>query len=100
MVKHVVVWKLKDFAEGKNKTENAQTMKSLLAGMQGKIPGLKHLEVGINITKEQSDVDVVLFSEFAAQADLDIYQDHPVHVAVKDFIGKVCTARYVIDYEV
>jgi hypothetical protein len=100
MVKHIVVWKLKDFAEGKNKAENAQAMKFLLAGMQGKIPGLKHVEVGINITKEQSDVDVVLFSEFASLAELDIYQNHPVHVAVKDFIGKVCTSRYVIDYEV
>jgi hypothetical protein len=100
MIKHIVVWKLKEVAEGKSKFENAQAMKSLLDGMRGKIPGLKHLEVGLNTTEEQSDADIVLYAEFGTRADLAAYQIHPVHVAAGTFISKVRAERYVVDYEV
>ena len=49
MLKHIVVWKLKDFAEGASKDENAHKMKALLEGLKKKIKVIKTLEVGINI---------------------------------------------------
>jgi hypothetical protein len=100
MIKHIVVWKLQESAEGKSKTENAMHMKILLENMRGKIPGLKHLEVGLNTTGEQSDADIVLYAEFETRADLVAYQIHPVHVAAGTFISKVRAERYVVDYDV
>jgi len=100
MVKHIVVWRLKEKAEGRTKAENALKVKEMLEGMRGKIPGMRHIEVGINTTKEDSTADIALYSEFDSRDALDVYQDHPVHVAVKDFIKNVRAERQVIDYEV
>jgi hypothetical protein len=100
MVKHIVVWKLKDFAESHDKYQNASIVKELLESMRGKIPGLRHIEVGINFTKEENAGDVVLYSELESREALDVYQNHPVHIAVKDFIKNVRSERRVVDYEV
>ena len=48
MVRHVVMWKLKDEAEGASKAENAVKMARMLEGLVGKIGGLLKLEVGID----------------------------------------------------
>jgi Stress responsive A/B Barrel Domain len=100
MIKHIVAWKLKDFAEGSSKEQNAKKVKELLEDMNGKIPGLRHIEVGINFTIEENCADVVLYSELDSREALDLYQTHPVHVAVKDFIKNVRSERQVIDYEI
>jgi hypothetical protein len=41
----------------------------------------------------------VLYSVFADRAALDAYQDHPVHAAVKPFMGAVRRERQCMDYE-
>jgi hypothetical protein len=68
MFKHIVVWKLKEFAEGASKEENARKMKVLLEGLKGKIRAIKSLEVGININGYPDSYDVILYSEFAPQS--------------------------------
>lgn len=100
MVKHIVVWTLKDFAEGNDKQYNALKVKELLESMRGKIPGLQHIEVGINFTVEEGCADVVLYSELDSREALECYQNHPIHVAVKGFIKNVRSERQVIDYEI
>ena len=55
---------------------------------------------GINFTEEENAADVVLYSELDSREALDVYQNHPVHVAVKDFIKNVRAERQVIDYEI
>ena len=47
MVKHIVMFKLKDFAEGANKKENALKIKSSLEGLKSKIKEVKYIEVGL-----------------------------------------------------
>jgi hypothetical protein len=44
--------------------------------------------------------DVALYSAFENQAALDAYQQHPDHVAIKQFLGEVSEERYVVDYVV
>jgi Stress responsive A/B Barrel Domain len=46
----------------------------------------------------KTDFDIALYSEFESYADLDIYQEHPEHLKVASFIGKVRTARAAVDY--
>lgn len=101
MVKHVVMWKLKNVAKGKTKIENAQIMKTLLEGLPEKIEELSSAEVGINILEGESEAiyDVVLTTVCNSREDLQIYAKHPAHVRVIEFIGKVTDDRRVVDYE-
>lgn len=100
MIKHIVMWKLKDFANGKEKIENAKIMKIILEELKYKISGIKHIEVGINVNPSKQAYDVVLYSEFESVEDLTIYQNHSEHIAVSEFISEVRTERVVIDYEI
>ncbi|HPJ38988.1 MAG TPA: Dabb family protein, partial [Spirochaetota bacterium] len=50
MVKHIVLWKLKEQAHGKSKKENAETIKSMLENLNGKIPGMISIEVGFDFS--------------------------------------------------
>ncbi|MGQ3685674.1 MAG: Dabb family protein [Candidatus Loosdrechtia sp.] len=99
MIKHIVMWKLKDFAEETNKTGNAVKIKELLESLKGKIPEIKHIEVGIDISRADSSSDVVLYSEFDCLEDLDAYQKHPEHMNIVQFVKEVCVERRVADYE-
>lgn len=98
MLKHIVMWKLKDFAEGKEKNENVILIKEMLLSLRAKIPEIKAMEVGININSSEQAYDAVLYSEFEDEKALNIYQNHPEHKKVSEFVGKVRVARTVIDY--
>jgi hypothetical protein len=98
MVKHIVMFKLKDFAEGANKKENALRIKSSLEGLKSKIKEVKYLEVGISISDAADFYDMVLISEFSDAKDLSNYQKHPEHVKAAEFINKVRLERKLVDY--
>jgi hypothetical protein len=100
MIKHIILWRLKDFAEGSTKQDNAMKVKSMLEDMRGKIPGLIKLEVGLNFEGSDTASDISLYTEFESREALDGYQSHPVHMKVKEFIPLVRTERRVVDYEV
>ena len=99
MIKHIVMFKLKDSAEGQDKSENAGRLKALLESLKENIPAVKCLEVGMNIGKSASASDVVLYSEFDDMRALEYYRDHPEHIKAVEFITKVCSERRVVDYE-
>jgi hypothetical protein len=63
MLKHIVMWKLKDRAEGRTKAENAKMMKLMLEGLKEKIQEIEHIEVGMNVIPSEAAFDVVLYSE-------------------------------------
>ena len=100
MIKHIVMWKLKEHAEGADKASNARKMKNLLDACAGIVPGILKLEVALAQPGLEATYDVVMYSEFADKAALDAYQDHPQHAALKPFIGAVREARQCVDYEV
>jgi heme-degrading monooxygenase HmoA len=100
MIKHIVMWKLKDQAEGAGRAANAAKMKALLDGCRDVVPGIVEFEVALAQPGLEATYDVVLYSVFADKAALDAYQDHPRHVAVKPFIGAVRLERQCMDYEV
>ena len=99
MIKHIVMWKLKDQAEGAGRAANAAKMKALLEGCRDIVPGIVEFEVALAQPGLEATYDVVLYSVFADKAALDAYQDHPKHVAVKPFIGAVRLERQCMDYE-
>jgi hypothetical protein len=98
MLKHIVLFKLKAKAEGATKNENAKRIKRDLEALKGKIPQIRHLEVGINSIISEAAYDVALYSEFANEADLNTYSRHPEHLQVAEFMRKVREGRVVVDY--
>jgi len=100
MIKHIVMWKLKEHAEGADRAANARKMKELLDACAGIVPGILKLEVGLAEPGLEATYDVVLYSEFTDKAALDAYQEHPQHQALKPFFGAVRDARQCMDYTV
>ncbi|WP_029903607.1 Dabb family protein [Prevotella sp. 10(H)] len=98
MVKHIVMWKLKEEAHGNDKATNARLVKEKLEALSGKIDGLLKIEVGIDILGG-GNFDVVLYSELTNKEALDTYQNHPLHQAELPFIREAVTDRKAVDYE-
>jgi hypothetical protein len=99
LIKHIVMWKLKEHAEGADKATNARKMKALLDSCSALVPGIGAFEVALATPGLEATYDVVLYSEFAHAAALAAYQHHPVHAAMKPFIGAVRLDRQCMDYE-
>ena len=99
MLKHVVMWRLKESAEGRKKAENALIMKEMLDLLPYQIKEIKNLEVGINMLSTPPSYDLILIVDFANLLDLQAYQAHPEHVKVADHILKLRETRAVVDYE-
>jgi hypothetical protein len=99
MLKHIVMWKLKEHAEGAGRAANAVKLKALLDACDKLVPGMLKLEVAIAEPGLEATYDVVMYSEFADKAALDAYQEHPQHVALKPFVIAVREARQCMDYQ-
>lgn len=100
MIKHVVMWKMKPQAEGADAAANLFLMREKLLGLKKVIPQIVWSEVGFDFLHTGASYDIVLTCHTANRADFQIYQDHPEHVLVKQFIAKVTESRVVADYEV
>lgn len=99
MIKHIVMWKMKDQAEGASKADNMKKITALLNNLVGVVPGLIRVEVGENFSESPAAADLVLYSELESKEALPIYQQHPEHVKVAQFIEAVTIDRQVVDYE-
>lgn len=104
MIRHVVMWKLKEEAEGASKSKNAEKMKLILEGLKTSIEEIKNVEVGINITKEDEEpgeaFDVVLISDFETELDYTMYTRNAQHKKAIKFINSVIEERFFVDYKV
>ncbi len=98
MLRHIVLWRLQG-ASPADKRPVALEIKSRLEALNGRVPGLILLQVGIDFSESPESADVVLYSEFESRQALEAYQVHPEHVAVMPYIKSVRTERRVVDYE-
>jgi hypothetical protein len=98
MLKHIVLWKLKDFANGNSKEQNKEIIKRELLELKNYIQEIVSIEVGFNVIKSNQSYDVCLYSEFRNETDLLIYQQHEMHQKFALFMNDVVEARVVIDY--
>lgn len=99
MIKHIVMWQLKETANGKTKEDNKQMLKKLLEDLIPKIPMIVSLEVGLKgVDSPANNDDVVLVSEFKTWDDLSAYNTHPEHLKVVEFVKTVVEKRSAVDY--
>jgi quinol monooxygenase YgiN len=96
MIKHVVIWKIKD---PEQRAPHASAVKRALEALRGHIPGMLKIEVGIDIGYDKASHDVILYSEFESRAALDEYQKHPLHEDAKAIVSLLVTDRRVVDWE-
>lgn len=103
MIRHVVMWKLKDEAEGATKEKNAEKMKLILEGLKTNIDEIKNVEVGINISDDDQEAgspsDVVLISDFETELDYTMYTRNEHHKKAVKFINSVIEERRFVDYK-
>lgn len=99
MLKHVVMWKLKDRAAGLEKPALALEFKRRLEALVGLVPEIRAFEVGLNVVAGETQRDVVLVSAFDDPAGLEAYVKHPAHQAVVAFVKEVTEERRAVDYE-
>ncbi len=103
MIRHVVMWKLKDEAEGASRKKNAEKMKLILEGLKINIEEIKNVEVGINIVKEENEdsaFDVVLISDFETELDYTMYTRNVHYKKAMAFINSVTDKWFFVDYKV
>jgi len=94
MLVHIVMFQF----NVENKEANMATVKAMLEALPSKIPSLKKMEVGIDISKVERSFDMVLVSHFEDQAGLDSYAPHPAHQEVVSVIKEMTNLSKVVDY--
>ena len=99
MIKHIVFWKLKEDITGGERDALLRKIKDGFEALQGKIPGLQKIEIGIDFSRGADSGDFALYSEFDSRAALDAYATHPLHDAMVQIVRPVRIERRVVDYE-
>lgn len=99
MVKHIILWTLKEMSEEEKSVVKAG-IKEGLESLAGKIPGLLEIKVIADGRLESSTADLMLDSSFESFDALKAYSKHPEHVKVADEKVRPYTAsRSCLDYE-
>lgn len=95
MIKHIVCFKLKD-----NSAESCEKAAEIFKSMEGKVPQLKGIQVGIDFLHSPRSYDIILETVFDDKEALDAYQKDPYHCdVVKKYIHSVQETSVSVDYE-
>lgn len=100
MVKHIILWTLKEMSEDEKNRVKAD-IKAGLEGLAGEIPGLLDIKVVTEGRLETSNADLMLDSSFESFDALKNYAVHPAHVKVADEkVRPFTAARSCLDFVV
>ena len=100
MVKHIILWQLKDELSAAEKAEIKANIKTGLEGLAGQIPGLVEVHVNIN-GLPSSNADLMLDTTFETAEALKGYSTRPAHVAVANSkVRPYYKNRVCLDYEI
>jgi Stress responsive A/B Barrel Domain len=99
MIKHIVMWNVRG-DDAAARARNIALLKTEFESLRGRIPGLLHLEIGIDDSRIDYACDVVLITEFESRQALADYAQHPEHLRVRTALGDLRSARHQVDYEI
>ena len=101
MIRHVCMFKFKEFADGRTKSENVTITKNMLDKLPETIPYIINSKTYIgDECQKQDNYDLILISDFESLETLEKYKVHPDHVAVDNFMRPVRLSRVCIDYNI
>ncbi len=98
MVKHIVLFKLKETLPQEEKLKVMNDFKAAIEALPAKIGFIRHIFVGLNANSAEK-WDICLDSEFDTLADVNAYAVHPDHVAAAGLLKEVKADRACVDYE-
>jgi hypothetical protein len=95
------MWKLKEFSTMEERERVVIELRRRLLAMKNRIPEIRTMEVGINATEASStNYEVALISEFESFEKLKVYQEHPEHKKLIEFLAQIRIHRVAIDFEI
>lgn len=97
MLKHIVMWKLRGDTPAE-RAAAALTVQRAFESLRGRVPGLRHIEIGIDQSTVDYACDVVLYSEFDNAEALRGYAEHPEHLRARREVGDLRIERHQVDY--
>ncbi len=100
MIRHVVMWRLKDFDGVTGNPVQMDVLQKCISAMRAEVPGLIMIDLGVDKSRTPDSADLILVSEFESWAALDAYQVHPLHDEFKKLFGPLRTERRLGDYEI
>ncbi|HNX44324.1 MAG TPA: Dabb family protein [Bacteroidales bacterium] len=100
MIRHIVLFKLRDFESEIRKQEIRLKIKNRIEELPGKIDLIRRCEVGVDIRKLEMSYDIVLIMDFDNLNDLNTYTDHPAHQEFIRFNKEFSAAKVCIDCEI
>lgn len=98
MVKHIVLFKLKDSIPEAERLEIMKSFKQAIEVLPQTISVIRKIEVSLNVNPEES-WHIALYSEFDSLDDVKTYATHPDHVAAGKIIADAKENRACVDYE-
>lgn len=97
MVKHIVLFKLKETLSREEKLKVMNDFKAAIEALPAKIDFIRNIFVGLNVNPDEK-WDICLDSEFDTLADVNAYATHPDHVAAAGLLKDVKADRACVDY--
>ena len=98
MVKHIVLFKLKDEVSAEKKAAVMHQFKEAIEALPAKISVIRKIEVGLNMDPGET-WNIALYSEFDSLEDVKYYATHPDHVAAGKILAETKESRACVDYE-
>ena len=98
MVKHIVLFKLKDTLSKDEKCEVMNRFKAAIEALPEKIEVIRKVFVGLNMN-EAEQWDICLESEFDTLDDVKLYASHPAHVEAAGILKETKQERACVDYD-
>lgn len=98
MVKHIVMFKLKETLSKEEKLDVMNRFKAAIEALPTKIDVIRKVFVGLNINESEA-WDICLESEFDTLDDVKLYAVHPDHVAAAGILKDAKQDRACVDYE-
>lgn len=98
MLKHIVMWNVRG-DDAASRERHIALLKTAFESLRGRVPGLLHVEVGVDESRIDYACDVVLYTEFDSREALAAYAEHPEHLRVKRALGDLRIARHQVDYD-
>ncbi|OHD53741.1 MAG: hypothetical protein A2Y33_02795 [Spirochaetes bacterium GWF1_51_8] len=95
MVEHVVMWRLKE----ENRDKNRSRMLELLHSLKENVDVVCELRVGTDFNRSSAAFDVCLIVTLDTPGDIEVYQKHPYHQMVGEFVKDIVTERAIVDFE-
>lgn len=102
MIKHIAMWKIKDMAEGRTKSKNADILRMNINALKFVITQITSIDSGPNLAPNEEGYDFALVATFKNEEAFEACKEHPEYKIVSDLIERVVVpdSEFVFDYKI